>query len=187
MNASGTRIAFSASSNLTGENPDYNNEIFLVDTTTRAVTQLTHSTGNFNGFPAINANGTRIAFASAEDLTGENPDPNAEIFLVHSLTRAVTQLTHSTEGENLGPVINASGTRIAFPSFSDLTGENPDGNIEIFLAQCDFGAQATTLCATLGDNPRSARRDLDLFRFRGTAGEQVVVTLGAAGRDRRPQ
>jgi Tol biopolymer transport system component len=114
MNASGTRIAFMSQSDLTGENPDRNREIFFVNTRTRTVTQLTDSTGDGSDSPAMNASGTRIAFMSQSDLTGENPDRNQEIFFVNTRTRAVTQLTHSTGSDNGSPVINASGTHIAF-------------------------------------------------------------------------
>jgi hypothetical protein len=58
-----------------------------------SLTQLTRSTEYGNFSPAINASGTRIAFIGT--LTGENPGPIDEIFLVHTTTRAVTQLTHS--------------------------------------------------------------------------------------------
>ncbi|TDJ01853.1 MAG: IPTL-CTERM sorting domain-containing protein [Candidatus Dadabacteria bacterium] len=34
------------------------------------------------------------------------------------------------------PSINADGTRIAFESFADINGGNPDESLEIFLAVC---------------------------------------------------
>ncbi|TAN35412.1 hypothetical protein EPN27_03920, partial [Patescibacteria group bacterium] len=128
----GTRIAFHSNRNLTGSNTDGNNEIFLW-TQGVGFTQVTNTTGGDNAFPSINADGTRIAFHSNRNLTGSNTDGNNEIFL---WTQGVgfTQVTNSTGGSSLYPSINANGTKIAVESTSNLTGGNPDGNWEIFLA-----------------------------------------------------
>jgi Tol biopolymer transport system component len=152
INASGTRIAIANDNDLTGENPDYNFEIFLFNTSTRTFTQLTPATGYWSDSPAINASGTRIAFVSRSDLTGENPDHNWELFLIDTTTRAFTQLTRSTGGGSEGPAINASGTRIAFTSRSDLTGENPDRNWEIFLVDTTTRTLTQVTRSTGGSN-----------------------------------
>jgi Tol biopolymer transport system component len=139
MNAAGTRIAFLSTADLTGENPDGNNEIFLFHTRTSTFTQVTHTTGNPRiSPPVLSGIGTRIAFSSHADLTGENPDGNVELFLFDTLTSSLTQVTHTVAppldpATNFAPTLNAAGTRIAFVSFADLTGENPDRNQEIFL------------------------------------------------------
>src|SRR5262249_49787279 len=46
----------------------------------------------------------------------------------------ITQIHHHPQIlEELDPAISGDGTRIAFQSFADLTGENADGTDEIFL------------------------------------------------------
>ena len=45
INAKGTRIAFESTLDLTGGNPDRNREIFLADTTTPGIIQVTDTTG----------------------------------------------------------------------------------------------------------------------------------------------
>jgi Tol biopolymer transport system component len=134
INADGTHIAFASDRNLTGTNPDGNAEIFLFDTTTTAFTQITNTTGGDNTVPSINADGTHITFTSDRNLTGTNPDGNAEIFLFNTTTDTFTQITSSSNGTNSNPSINADGNRIAFVSSSNLTGSNPDGNAEVFLS-----------------------------------------------------
>jgi hypothetical protein len=67
--------------NLTGENSDGNDEILLYDTMTTSFTQLTDTTGDFIAYSAVNGDGTSIAFSSNYNLTGDNPDGNAEVFL----------------------------------------------------------------------------------------------------------
>jgi Tol biopolymer transport system component len=133
INADGTRIAFDSFSDITGGNADLNTEIFLFDASMPTFTQMTATTGGGNFSPAMNADGTRIAFVSERNITGGNPDANFEIFLFDTNTMTFTQVTHTSGGENLSPSLNADGTRIAFRSDRDLTLSNPDGNFEIFL------------------------------------------------------
>jgi Tol biopolymer transport system component len=84
ISADGTRIAFESSNDITPGipgNADGNPEIFLWTQST-GLTQLTNSTGGgSNDDPAINTDGTRIAFSSDRDLTGGNADHGYEIFL----------------------------------------------------------------------------------------------------------
>ncbi|HYE36443.1 MAG TPA: hypothetical protein VEB01_13640 [Methylocaldum sp.] len=156
INAEGTRIAFESNANPTGQNPNGNSEIDLVDTATNSIAQITNSPARIGSFNAsISANGARIAFDSDEDLTGGNPDFNREIFLFDTATNTTTQLTNSiASGPGIGnfaPSINADGTRIAFHSNQDLTGGNADGNDEIFLFDATTGALAQITNSTGGD------------------------------------
>lgn len=59
-----------------------------------------------------------------------------------------TQITNTTGGFNQSPSINATGTRIAFVSSSDLTPGSPgnaDGNGEIYLASSPEATSIPTL------------------------------------------
>ncbi|WP_347257846.1 hypothetical protein [Methylocaldum sp.] len=156
INADGTRVAFESNANPTGQNPNGNSEIDLVDTAANSTTQITNSPARAGSFNAsISANGTRIAFESDEDLTGGNPDFNREIFLFDTATNATTQLTNSIASAagigNFAPSINADGTRIAFHSNQDLTGGNTDGNDEIFLFDATAGVLTQITYSTEGD------------------------------------
>jgi len=153
INSDGTRIAFESDRDLTGGNPDGNQEIFLW-TSGSGFTQITSSTGGSNTSPSINSDGTRITFASNRDLTGSNADLNQEIFLWTSGS-GLTQITSSTGGSNSEPSINSDGTRIAFRSNRDLTPGSPgnlDGNFEIFLWTSGVITQITNSIG--GDNNR---------------------------------
>jgi Tol biopolymer transport system component len=132
----GTRIAFRSSYDLTGGNPDGNQEILLYNNQTGSFTQLTNTTGINNFNPAISGNGTRIAFESLHNLTGGNPDGNFEIFIYDTQAGSFTQVTDTTGGSNFSPSITDDGTRTSFASNRDLTGDNADQNLEIFLATC---------------------------------------------------
>lgn len=147
MNADGTRIVFMSDRDLTPGNPgneDGNHEIFLW-TEGVGLTQITdsigggHTTGFANGWPVINADGTRIAFHSDVDLTpGEPGNPNGYLEL-YLWTEGVglTQLTSTAPNTTTFAIsFSADGRRLAFYSNADLTPGNPgnpDGNHEIFL------------------------------------------------------
>jgi Tol biopolymer transport system component len=131
INSDGTKVAFEATDDYTGGNADGNVEIFLW-TAGSGITQLTSSTGCSNAAPAINSDGSRIAFSSECNLTGGNADLNDEVVLWTSGSGFV-QITSTTGGSNIEPSINSDGSQFAFRSNRDLTGGNADANEEIFL------------------------------------------------------
>ena len=139
ISTDGTRIAFRSFADLTGDNADHNSEIFLYDTTTAGLTQITNTTVQDCFDPAISGDGKRIAFQSDANLNGGNADGNNEIFLYDTVTSNFTQITASAAGSNDSPSINDDGTRIAFDSNADLTGSNGDGKREIFLFDSTTG------------------------------------------------
>lgn len=89
--------------------------------------------------PAVSQDGSRIAFASKDDPLGTNADGNSEIFLFDG--SRLTQVTNTSPGAlanrttngNFQPSISDDGRFIAFSSNRDLTGQNGDGNLEIFV------------------------------------------------------
>ena len=174
INANGTRIAFESTLDLTGGNPDRNREIFLADTTTPGIIQVTDTTGGelqYLLYPAINADGTRIAFVSGADPTGENPSRSIELYLFNSTTGIISQVTDGNVNVH-PPAINADGTRIVLSSRHDLagTGDNVDGNDELFLATC-----APITCDGLTVTILGTASADDLT---GTSGNDVIHGLG---------
>ena len=131
--ADGSRIAFNSTANLTGVNADGNTEIFLYDTASATIIQVTNSTAGFSQAPSISADGGRIAFQSTANLTGGNADGSAEIFLYDAATANLTQISNAAAGVSQFPSISGDGTRVAFSSNANLTGGNGDGSEEIFL------------------------------------------------------
>lgn len=154
ISADGTRIAFTSDRDLAPGNPgnaDGNKEVFLFDTGTGALIQLTNSTNpNSIPRPKIDAAGLRVTFGAAYDLAPGNPgnaDGNDEIFLLDIATGLVTQITNSTACFNGWSGISGSGTRISFISTCDLTPGNPgnaDGNQELFLFDSAGGIRQLT-------------------------------------------
>ncbi|MFN2576855.1 MAG: Calx-beta domain-containing protein [Pyrinomonadaceae bacterium] len=96
--------------------------------------------------PAISQDGSRIAFASKDDPLGTNADGNSEIFLFDDAK--LIQVTNTSPGSlanritngNFQPSISDDGRYIAFSSNRDLSGQNSDGNLEIFVYETSAGA-----------------------------------------------
>jgi uncharacterized protein (TIGR03437 family) len=147
ISGDGRRVAFESTADLTGAKRGAGFHTFRVDLTgERAV--FTDVAASRAPAPAMSRDGSRLAFASRENLTGENPDGNSEIFLFAD--ERLRQITHTsprdpeqpTAGGNFQPSISADGALVAFASNRDLTGANPDQNLEIFLFDAD--ARTTT-------------------------------------------
>lgn len=89
--------------------------------------------------PAVSQDGSHIALASKDNPLGTNNDGNSEIF-VYANGR-LTQVTNTSPGDdssrvlngNFQPSISDDGRFIAFSSNRNLTNQNADGNLEIFV------------------------------------------------------
>ncbi|MEO8602858.1 MAG: DUF4215 domain-containing protein [bacterium] len=159
FNNDGSRLAFATPADLTGSNGDGNFEIFVYETPGNVLLQTTRSDdgdiplASGDRYPAnfdasVNASGTRIAFLSNRDYTGENADGGYEVFLYDHDIERFFQITNTQGGDFLSgppnartavqpailaPAIDGSGNRIAFMSNYDFFGTNPDRNWEIYL------------------------------------------------------
>ncbi len=91
--------------------------------------------------PALSQDGSHIAFASKDNPLSTNSDGNSEIFFYDG--SKLIQLTNTSPGDislrsvngNFLPSISDDGRYIAFSSNRNLTDQNADGNLEIFI--CD--------------------------------------------------
>jgi uncharacterized repeat protein (TIGR01451 family) len=176
VSADGGRMAFESDRDLTGDNADANGEIFVFDADPPLLTQITDTAapGGSNS-PSISADGTRLVFSSTADLAGTNADGNSEIFLFQAGSTGFAQLTNTAAPiDNGAPSLSANGVRLVFRSNADLTGDNADGNSELFLLEIATGAlkQITdTTDTTQPANNRSASINADGTRlvFRSNA------------------
>ena len=123
LSANGNVLVFIAGYNhaptASVNNTDFNGEIFLYDVATKALTQVTNTTG-FAGYPAsisqigtlvpdrpvnilnqntkhLSSDGTLLVFESAGDLeSGKNSDKTREVFLYNRTTSKFTQITSNS-------------------------------------------------------------------------------------------
>lgn len=79
----GTRVAFTSTADLLGENADGNQEIYVYDLLQDDFRQLTHTAGSnhYSLNPAISGDGLTVAYSSTGDYVGRNPGQIPQIYL----------------------------------------------------------------------------------------------------------
>ncbi len=133
ISADGTRIAFRSDDDFNGGNPDGRDEIWIANTATGIITQITDSTLYNSVSPSISAEGNCVAFTSTANINGGNPDHNSEIYLADVTNGTIQQITFTTGFGSGQPSVNADGTRIAFRSRENFTGGNPGLHHQTFV------------------------------------------------------
>jgi Tol biopolymer transport system component len=140
----GRRIAFISDSPMNGRNADGSTELALRDTVGGTITPMAPfvaGSSEYTRGAVISGNGRRLAALSEADLTGTDPTGGSELF-TRDLGGPAPRLTRLTDGPDAAPGVNRAaiddaGTHLVFNAFTDLTGDNSDGNSEIFLATCN--------------------------------------------------
>lgn len=116
--------------------------------------------------PAMSANASVVAFASTEDLVGQNADRNSEIYLLTS--SGLKQITHTSpdsdvtrlQDGNLWPSITSDGSLVAFTSRG-----NP----------CLFDVKTGTLSLLSDDMALSIKLSGDGSKVYYQHGDELVV------------
>ncbi len=138
LSGDGLRAAFESTDDQTGAGGSPQLRAFLADLSgdPPALVQIAASRAPS---AALSQDGSRVVFASAEDLTGGNPDRNSEIFYFDGT--ALSQFTATTPEDaatrtrdgNFQPTLSDDAQFVAFSSNRDLAGSNSDSNFEIFV------------------------------------------------------
>ncbi len=146
LDGDGRAVVFASDLDLTSEgNADGNCELFRIPVGGGRIVQLTSGRSPVGALnPALSDDGHTLLFASDEDLGGQNRDGNVELWVMHD--RGAPRPLTRTRGGCYGfmgsfyPRLSADGRRAVFVSNRDLTGGNPDGNLEVFTATVEDGA-----------------------------------------------
>jgi Tol biopolymer transport system component len=135
-NTDGNRIAFTSSSDYTGQNPSGFRQVFLYDGNTDDISQITMATTTTTSSTsfAINGSGSVIAFSSDGDPNGGIlPGGQTQAFLFDSSSFSFEQITSSPDQGAFSPAIGQDGSCVVFASRIDITGENPEEEVKTFL------------------------------------------------------
>lgn len=129
------------------------------------------------------ADGQRYVFTSREDLTGDNPDRTQEMFSYERATGLTTQLTSAEEAtSNLvggGVASSGDGTTVAFVANEDNTGENPDGDNQLFIAHtCDPSPRPDLRVASTVSGPYTGR---DVYSAAPNGAQRRTATVARGG------
>ncbi|HKS30071.1 MAG TPA: hypothetical protein VJS44_19770 [Pyrinomonadaceae bacterium] len=126
----------------------------------------------------INDTGTIVAFASVKcaprsgtvacPAGSTNTDGNPEIFIYNRTADTFTQVTNTTGTNISNPIVNQNpnlsgdGTRLAFISNANITSNNADGNMEIYVAEFN-GATVSGLRQVTRTTAASAGVSVNIF------------------------
>ena len=223
ISADGRFVVFeSQSDGLSPADNDAARQIFRRDVVTGETVLISQSTSGAPGnagsdFASISADGNRVAFESqASNLIpgGDVNGPSFDVF-VRDVSAGTLTLVSRRDGADGAqgsatsnfPVISADGNRVAFDSNAQLTGDDPDSGVDVYVR--DLGAGTTTL-ASVGPNgkgddfsthaaidadgstvafiteagnfdPQDPGSDLDVYVRDLTAGTTSLVSRGDGG------
>ncbi len=146
IDGTGRFVAVAAKNDPFGNNEDHNSEIFLIDTAASAgekLQQITATRGLGNRSPSLSDEGSLLAFRSTANFTGENPSGDLYVFTYQRSGATFAQIApverspgELAEGLNL---VSGDGTRLAFVSQENLTGQNPTQARALFVADLASG------------------------------------------------
>jgi Tol biopolymer transport system component len=172
ISADGTRVAFmSNATNLDAADANLLNSIYVRDLgadTTALVSRATGADGAsadaYSSGPAIDADGSRVAFMTqASNLADGDPNPTTDIH-VRDLASGVTVLVSRgdgaagdlSNGDSHGPAISADGNRVAFGSGATTLGGGNTFVNDVFLRDIAAG---TTVLVSVADGAGGAPGD----------------------------
>lgn len=135
MGGDAGRLAFSWKSDLLGENPDRNIELFTIEVATGLMRQITHSRGCATSHPSLTADGRRLLFTSNCPFGTLNPDRDTNVFLMRLDTGEVMQLTENgTVAVVEPPTMDRSGRLVVVSIGTELPGMvNPERRLQMAL------------------------------------------------------
>ncbi|MFL6286546.1 MAG: lamin tail domain-containing protein, partial [Pyrinomonadaceae bacterium] len=111
----------------------------------RRLTTTAHEAFNIN--PTLSGDGSRVVFESS---AGSTPAGFRVVALETDATSAPATPAELSRSRGPAPSVSRDGRRVVFASKDDPTGENRDGDSEIFLHD---GARLSQLTKTLPDDP----------------------------------
>jgi hypothetical protein len=141
ISADGQRLAFGSGCTLAGAPANPVGDFFVVDIATAAFTPITNTQNCFNGALVMSADGQRLAFTSACDLTGTNARHQSFLY-AYDIAAGMLRQISTVAGCVLGSLtIDGDGSRIAFTTTCHPT-QASDSTPGIYLY--DAGADAVT-------------------------------------------
>jgi hypothetical protein len=161
ISANGRLVVFmSRATNLSPDDTDINNDVYVRDLVTGSTTLLSRATGvtgvkgNLGSVaPTISADGTRVAFFSkATNLDPADTDTDDDVYVRDLQTNTTTLVSRATgvagakgDDQSLSPSISADGTNVSFSSFAGLDPADDEGIRRFDVYVRNLSSATTTL------------------------------------------
>lgn len=138
----GRVVAFwSKASNLTPEDDNNGADVFVRDFRAGTIERISVGVRRDGGSlqPSISSDGSRVAFFSFRDLTAEDTNDHADIYVFDRVTRLLTLVTTAPAGEpsngpSFRPALAPDGSAVALHSFAtNLISNDTNGASDVFL------------------------------------------------------
>jgi Tol biopolymer transport system component len=142
----GTKVVFTYTGNPLGTNADGNQEVFLYEPAAApALRQLTVTTKGNQAYARFSRDGHYVVFQSDSELLENDPDHLFRALYRYDMTTSTLQRSGGLRNENLGISVASTttpsesyphevsndGSVVAYATFSDSIGKNPDEYWEI--------------------------------------------------------
>lgn len=136
ISADGSKVVFtSGANNLTANDTNAANDIFLYNASTASITNIT-AFGNMDSSNAsISADGSKITFSSfANNLTKNDINGELDVFLYDVATGTISNISALSNRPSTGSTISSNGGHAAFSSnAANLTVNDINGQQDIFF------------------------------------------------------
>ena len=174
VSGSGNKVVFLADTDPVGGNPDNVTQLFVVDTTTLVITQLTSNADDETFYRySVSDDGQTVVF-SLPDATGAN-----QIFKIDSDGQNLVQLTSVIGDDYLDPMISGDGSKITFHrDFDEVLIIGSDGSGQLTLA--DGRLPSITDDASMvyfsAEDRSQLESNLEIARIPATGGQAQQLT-----------
>lgn len=164
-----------------------NFQLYVVDVDSGVLRGIQTDLVNYTAAPKLNADGTRLAIATTDDLAGNGVPLFAEVFSVNLLddTLSYTQLTSGSTENHIVRGLDLDGNVISYQSTAaDIYRTSADGSSSSLLLDLDVitnfqvGTDGTTLILSSSDNitGENAGAYRQAFQYDLTTGEMRQLT-----------
>jgi len=197
LNGDGTRVAFVTSAALVAQDADGLDDLYVRDLTPGGHTVLASvgsdgaNSDRFVQDPAISADGTHVAFATASRNLGTAGPANTSEVWVRDLrpggtsvlaSRADSAIGAAANASSFEPALSADGQIVVFGSSADNLGSAPVGPFPVEIYRRDLRTEQTQLVSRRsGPQGAAVVADSDTSRVADVTADGGCVVFGGLG------
>jgi Tol biopolymer transport system component len=157
LSGDGKHLAFTTDTDLLIGDENISDDVYLKNLSTGSVTWIsrpktTDPSAGGGSEPSLSFDGRYVAFVGANDIdNGLDPNPGSDVFVRDTVNRvtvraSITAAAQYVNGASSDPVLSSDGSRIVFDSTGNVSGNDTNGSIDVFVK--DLATGRVTLVST---------------------------------------